>query len=494
MASREDSSARVPVVIVTGYAASGKTLLVNRFLALCKARGLAAGLVLHRHAEEFGITPHEIDARCARYHDVVYDFGSGCLCCSPKGDLIRLLVEWIHRQRELGSQLDVLILRLGPLAAPLLFAKALCTNSEINHHFEVVSIVAVVNAQLASRHLAESSVEWQARAQIACADLVLLNENASSDPADASAFVAAINTEVPIEQMPLPAEAARLEAMLRRRAFSPSRARALDPTFDETGAEEAPARILSLTAHDRRLAACCAVDAGPLQYTQLRTMCEGLAASGRVLRIKGVAQVIGEVDGDMEVEAGGATAPAACAPETWVHIDGVEDSVQFRRAPPPEPRCGDCENAYDAAQPPEASKLFVLGRQLAVGSLRRDFQQCRVPHGYIFAADTQIHFGRRLTASSTMTAGLAPRPRAVPSDLPGVVILREVSPSTQPVSEGGSAETYRAVTRPATYESDAVYCEALAAGRVDAEGASACHDLPVLMVDGAIYVQLDNFN
>ena len=43
----EDASAhrqRVPVILITGYAGSGKTQLVNELLALCRSRGLAAGV------------------------------------------------------------------------------------------------------------------------------------------------------------------------------------------------------------------------------------------------------------------------------------------------------------------------------------------------------------------------------------------------------------------------------------------------------------------
>ena len=69
---------RIPVLIIAGYAAAGKTTLVNRLLASCAASGISAGVIAHRQAEEFGIEPLAIDAASGLFVNAVYDFGSGC--------------------------------------------------------------------------------------------------------------------------------------------------------------------------------------------------------------------------------------------------------------------------------------------------------------------------------------------------------------------------------------------------------------------------------
>jgi hypothetical protein len=110
---------RVPVLVVTGYAAAGKTRLVNQLLA--SRDDLRVGVIMHRQAEEFGIEPHGLADGLAAFSEAVYDFGSGCICCSPKGELTRLLtdMEWrMAGQQGEALHLDLLILRLGPLAAP----------------------------------------------------------------------------------------------------------------------------------------------------------------------------------------------------------------------------------------------------------------------------------------------------------------------------------------------------------------------------------------
>ena len=84
---------RCPVFLITGYAAAGKTHFVNLLLSHCARLGLRVGVVSHRQAEEFGIHPTSIDAPSAAFYEEVYDFGSGCLCCSPRGDMTRVLTQ-----------------------------------------------------------------------------------------------------------------------------------------------------------------------------------------------------------------------------------------------------------------------------------------------------------------------------------------------------------------------------------------------------------------
>ena len=87
--SHEHQSMPTPVLIVCGYAAAGKTHLVNLLLRACEVHGKKAGVIVHRQAEEFGIEPHTVDAQRACLVETIYDFGSGCICCSPRGDLTR---------------------------------------------------------------------------------------------------------------------------------------------------------------------------------------------------------------------------------------------------------------------------------------------------------------------------------------------------------------------------------------------------------------------
>jgi len=154
---------RTPVLIVTGYAAAGKTTLTNLLLGECRASALRVGVIAHRQVEEYGIAPHPIDETGVVECDEVYDFGSGCLCCSPSGELTRLLSAWAERLLEGSLTLDLLLLKAAPLASPLVFARCIaCASGALADAFQLASIVAVVSPRLAPRHLADRSPEWQA--------------------------------------------------------------------------------------------------------------------------------------------------------------------------------------------------------------------------------------------------------------------------------------------------------------------------------------------
>ena len=154
---------RTPVLIVTGYAAAGKTTLTNLLLGECRASAGRVGVIAHRQVEEYGIAPHPIDETGVVECDEVYDFGSGCLCCSPSGELTRLLSAWAERLLEGSLTLDLLLLKAAPLASPLVFARCIaCASGALADAFQLASIVAVVSPRLAPRHLADRSPEWQA--------------------------------------------------------------------------------------------------------------------------------------------------------------------------------------------------------------------------------------------------------------------------------------------------------------------------------------------
>lgn len=442
------ATAPTPVVIISGYASAGKTHLTNALLRRSSATGLNVGVIVHRQAEEYGISPNPIgidNGEELAFCESVYDFGTGCICCSPKGELIRLLSE--QRSRTGGPPLDLLILRLGPLASPLIFAKAVCMGSE--GCFDVASIVTVVESSLVGQHLGPTSPEWQARSQLVSADLVLLNEAVRDGRGNSVIGAGCASREgtlsmlrqltegTPIEQLPEASEHKRLDALLSRRGcFSRERAASIDPDFARDFDADTPSvQLLSLSAHDRRLGAGCAVEDGVLYEDKVRAMCDALASSGSALRIKGVVEVSG---------ASGGEGRASGRPRR-ILIEGVEGEVCYR----PSEGLAESVAAHEVANGGARSKLFVLGRSIAVGALRRQFHHCRVPEGYVFAADADLHFGRRLTAASTAVAGVAPLPLCVVGDVPGVLIVHVGPPSEFVALRGaaqGEAPTEDAVT------------------------------------------------
>eukprot|EP00241_Pyramimonas_parkeae_P009406 CAMPEP_0114260200 /NCGR_PEP_ID=MMETSP0058-20121206/20338_1 /TAXON_ID=36894 /ORGANISM="Pyramimonas parkeae, CCMP726" /LENGTH=121 /DNA_ID=CAMNT_0001375375 /DNA_START=211 /DNA_END=572 /DNA_ORIENTATION=- len=118
---------RIPVVLVGGFLGAGKTTLLNHLLRQLPA-GAVAAVVLHKFALEFELETAEVELhdRVAFFREV-FDFGTGCICCSPKGDFARALWDLVAeneaRARDGKSPITHLFVKTTGLAEPAVFAR-----------------------------------------------------------------------------------------------------------------------------------------------------------------------------------------------------------------------------------------------------------------------------------------------------------------------------------------------------------------------------------
>src|SRR5690349_1341934 len=75
---------RVPVTVLTGYLGAGKTTLLNRILS--EAHGRKYAVVVN----EFGEIGIDGDLIVESDEDV-FEMNNGCVCCTVRGDLIRVV-------------------------------------------------------------------------------------------------------------------------------------------------------------------------------------------------------------------------------------------------------------------------------------------------------------------------------------------------------------------------------------------------------------------
>ena len=99
----------VEVVLVTGPAGSGKTAFISACAAALRDDKTRknVGYMSHRFVQEFGCTaplPQPLARAVAEsgFYSSVFDFGSGCVCCSPSGDFQRALLE-LKEQRAAAA-------------------------------------------------------------------------------------------------------------------------------------------------------------------------------------------------------------------------------------------------------------------------------------------------------------------------------------------------------------------------------------------------------
>ena len=153
---------QVPVTVLTGYLGAGKTTLLNRILT--EPHGRRYAVIVN----EFGEAG--IDGKLVVGADEeIFETNNGCLCCTVRGDLIRIIEGLMKRK----NKFDAILVETTGLAMPAPVAQTFFVDQEVRERTKLDSIVTVVDA----RHYLEAvAKEKEPAEQVAFADVVLLNK------------------------------------------------------------------------------------------------------------------------------------------------------------------------------------------------------------------------------------------------------------------------------------------------------------------------------
>ncbi|MCY3566445.1 MAG: GTP-binding protein, partial [Gammaproteobacteria bacterium] len=153
---------KVPVTILTGFLGSGKTTLLNRILREDHGKRIA---VIENEFGEVGID-HElvIDA-----DEEIFEMSNGCICCTVRGDLIRVLGNLMKRR----DKFDYVLVETTGLADPGPVAQTFFMDDEIRSEYALDGIVTLVDAAHIEQQLGRSDESTE---QIAFADVLVLNK------------------------------------------------------------------------------------------------------------------------------------------------------------------------------------------------------------------------------------------------------------------------------------------------------------------------------
>ena len=152
----------IPVTVLTGFLGSGKTTLLNRILSERHGRKLA---VIENEFGEVGVDNHLV----IQSDEELFEMNNGCICCSVRGDLIRILGRLLKRK----DKLDGILIETTGLANPGPVAQTFFTDDEMRAHFRLDAIVTVVDAKHVVTHLDSNDESVK---QLAFADVILLNK------------------------------------------------------------------------------------------------------------------------------------------------------------------------------------------------------------------------------------------------------------------------------------------------------------------------------
>ena len=210
-----NSDNKVPVTILTGFLGSGKTTLLNRILGEEHGKRIA---VIENEYGEVGIDQGlVIDA-----DEEVFEMSNGCICCTVRGDLIRVLGNLMKRR----DKFDYVLVETTGLADPGPVAQTFFMDEEISSEFTLDGIVTLVDAAHIDQQLGRSN---ESSEQVAFADVIVLNktdlvsdesltniESRLKDMNRMTRIIRAKQADVPVETV-LNLSAFDLDEVLKRR-------------------------------------------------------------------------------------------------------------------------------------------------------------------------------------------------------------------------------------------------------------------------------------
>ncbi|MCY4625182.1 MAG: GTP-binding protein [Chloroflexi bacterium] len=153
---------KVPVTILTGFLGSGKTTLLNRILTEEHGKRIA---VIENEYGEVGID----QALVINADEEVFEMSNGCICCTVRGDLIRVLNN-LNKRRD---KFDYVLVETTGLADPGPVAQTFFMDEELRAEYSLDGIVTLVDAAHIEQQLGRSDESTE---QIAFADVLVLNK------------------------------------------------------------------------------------------------------------------------------------------------------------------------------------------------------------------------------------------------------------------------------------------------------------------------------
>ncbi|MGE3536598.1 MAG: GTP-binding protein [Candidatus Tectimicrobiota bacterium] len=211
---------RTPVTVLTGFLGAGKTTLLNRILTENHGKRIA---IIENEFGEVGVD----QALVIGADEEIFEMNNGCICCTVRGDLIRILGNLMKRK----ERFDYIMIETTGLADPGPVAQTFFVDDEMKDKLALDGIVTVVDALHVWQHLDDSQ---EAREQIAFADVILLNKIDLVPAPDLDRLEARIRNMNAVARLYRTRDAAlEVDKLLHLGGFNLTRALEVDPKFLE---------------------------------------------------------------------------------------------------------------------------------------------------------------------------------------------------------------------------------------------------------------------
>ena len=267
---------QIPVTVLTGFLGAGKTTLLNRILT--EQHGNRYAVIVNEFGEEGIDNDLVVDA-----DEEVFEMNNGCICCTVRGDLIRILGGLMKR----ADKFDAIIVETTGLADPAPVAQTFFVDQDVADRTRLDAIVTVADAVHLDNQLGE---HHEAEEQIAFADIVLLNKTDLVEVEGLGRVEDRIRRINPYTKIIRTEHcAANLDEVLGLKAFSLDRVLEVEPDFLTSDHDH---------EHDDDVKSISLVADAPLDLDKFQTWFgQLLQTRGQdILRSKGILDFKGEDD------------------------------------------------------------------------------------------------------------------------------------------------------------------------------------------------------
>jgi G3E family GTPase len=212
----------VPVTILTGFLGAGKTTLLNRILKEDHGQKIA---VIENEFGEVGVDSEIME----KSDEQIVEMNNGCICCTVRGDLIRILGTLKEKRGKGELKFDRVVIETTGMADPGPVAQTFFTDEDIGNYYLLDSILTVVDAKHAPKQLDDFH---EAQEQVGFADRILLSKNdlvSDEDVQKLAARIKRMNPRAPVKKVHF--GEAPIAEILDIRGFNLNAILELDPEF-----------------------------------------------------------------------------------------------------------------------------------------------------------------------------------------------------------------------------------------------------------------------
>jgi G3E family GTPase len=316
---------QTPVTVLTGYLGAGKTTLLNRILT--ENHGKRYAVIVN----EFGEVGIDNDL-IVNADEEIFEMNNGCICCTVRGDLIRILAGLMRRK----GNFDGILVETTGLADPAPVAQTFFVDEDVRRKTKLDAIVTVADA----KHLmSEIGQAHEAQEQLAFADVVLLNKTDLVSGDELATVEARIRQINPYARIHRTAHCdIDLGNVLGRDAFNLDRILEIEPEFLNKLADH---------EHDQRIKSLSLTSEQPMEPKRFIPWIQDVTQNFGmdILRMKGIIAMKGD--------------------EQRFVIQGVHMLIE-----------GDRQRPWKPGEKRD-SRLVFIGRDLPADELKQGFEACR---------------------------------------------------------------------------------------------------------------------